>query len=163
MDVGNVFAGQARRMAHRDRQRTVDVRAGRGVDNVAEAHRARCALGGMRGAEESIEGFESARAGEADNRNGADAGGGGGGDYRVGGVHGNTIVVEPTVSYHTSLGRGDPCTRGFRERESRNVADDILLSGSGRSEYRSRMTQGMGSALDDTRTGILRSADSTLE
>ena len=86
-----------------------------GIDDVAEAHRARRALGGMRRAEESVEDFESARAGEADDRDGADAGGGGGGDDRVGGVHGN--LEERNCSgthrgFHTSLGRGDPCTQG---------------------------------------------------
>ena len=90
LDLGDIFAGQAGWMGHRDRQRAVDVRAGRGIDDVAEAHRARCALGGMRGAEESVEDFEGARAGEADDRDGADAGSGGGGDDRVGGVHGGT-------------------------------------------------------------------------
>ena len=49
LDFGDVLAGQARRMRHRDRERTIDVRAGRGVDDVAETHRARARSAGCAG------------------------------------------------------------------------------------------------------------------
>ena len=87
LDFRDVLAGQARRMRHHDCERAIDARASCGVAHVAQAHHARREFGGMRRAKDRVEDFERARSREADNRDGAEAGRGGGGYDRVGEVH----------------------------------------------------------------------------
>ena len=87
LDFGDILAGKACRMRHHECERAIDARAGGGIDDVAQAHRAGGELARVRGAEDGVEDRECARAGEADDRDGAEAGCGGWGYDGVGGVH----------------------------------------------------------------------------
>ena len=64
--------------------------AGGGIDDVTETHHTGCELARVRGAEDGVEDCACARAREADDRDGAEAGCGGWSYDRVGGVHRGT-------------------------------------------------------------------------
>ena len=87
LDFGDVLASKAGRLTHHECERAIDAGAGGGIDDVTETHHAGCELAGVRGVEDGVENCECARAGEADDGDGAEAGCGGWGYDRVGGVH----------------------------------------------------------------------------